>query len=406
MKLLSFLGVGRYGQTCYVWNNQECITSFSPVASCQFLQPDTLILFLTEEAEQCYAREIRSQLPPGVNLETLQVPHGRNELELWQIFDRIGACVRRGEEVAFDITNGLRSFPLVGLLAAAFLRSGLEVNLKAVLYGAYDVRDTSTEPNRTSMFDLSPMITLLEWSSAADRFKQTGDARSLAQLIGKERRSLALQETGDRSGIELAAALGALSDTMQKTSQALHLTRPAETMVFAARLPDAMNRAIPALDRSPAARPFTLLLEQVAGVYSPLGLSEELQQQEPVLTLEKQRNLIAWYIEREQWVQAITLMREWLVNWMLHRLDSVDWLDLKTRRDVEERLSTDVRLFRDRKLPLSGPEGYAQIVDLWGQVTDTRNDIDHAGMRSDPRSSADLVKHIPKIYQRLSLVTI
>ena len=99
--------------------------------------------------------------------------------------------------MAFDITHGLRLFPLVGLLAAAFLRSGLSVDLQAVLYGAFDVRDRGVTPNRTPMFDLSPMLALLEWSTAADRFNRTGDSRYLASLVSAQRKQLALLARGD-----------------------------------------------------------------------------------------------------------------------------------------------------------------------------------------------------------------
>ena len=174
MKLLTFLGVSKYEETTYTWQDKEYKCRFAPLASCHFLQPEELIVFLTEDAQQQIFPEFRAEVPKSVRLRAVPVPLGKDEAELWQIFEQVSGAVQPGEEAAFDITHGLRSFPLVGLLAAAFLRSGLDVKLRAVLYGAYDVGKV-VSPGHTPMFDLSPMLSLLEWAAAADRFNRTGD---------------------------------------------------------------------------------------------------------------------------------------------------------------------------------------------------------------------------------------
>ena len=109
------------------------------MASFHFLRPSSIIVFLTEAAQHHVFPQFRSSLPPELSVLPVPVPLGANEQELWRIFDCVGNAVQPGEEVAFDITHGLRSFPLVGLLAAAFLRSGLNVS-NAVLYGEDEIR--------------------------------------------------------------------------------------------------------------------------------------------------------------------------------------------------------------------------------------------------------------------------
>jgi len=210
MRLLTFLGVGNYQPTAYAWQGREHVSAYAPVASCRFLGPDCLTVFLTEEARQEIFDAFLADLPPGLTVQALSIPLGQNEAELWQIFDQVSGAVAPGEEVAFDITHGLRSFPLVGLLVAAFLRSGLHTPLRAVMYGAYDVRDRSVTPNRTPMFDLTPMLSLLEWAAAADRFNRTGDARYMASLLKQQQKKLALAAGADKSGLASAGALGGL----------------------------------------------------------------------------------------------------------------------------------------------------------------------------------------------------
>jgi len=170
MKLLTFLGIANYRETLYKWEGRGYRSRFSPLASCAFLEPEEIIVFLTADAERDIFPEFAREVPESVRVRPVSVPLGADEAELWHIFDLVAGCVSPGEEVAFDITNGLRSFPLLGLLAAAFLRSGLDVRLKAVLYGAFDVGRVLGN-GETPMFDLTPMLALLEWSAAADRLQ-------------------------------------------------------------------------------------------------------------------------------------------------------------------------------------------------------------------------------------------
>jgi len=156
MKLITFLGTGRYDETEYTWQEQTKITRFAPVASCEFAQASEAVIFTTSEAEAVHGQALRDLL--NIPISFVSVPKGENEAELWQIFSAIAKSVIPGEEVVFDVTHGLRSFPLIGLLAAAFLRAGLKVELKAIFYGAFDVRNQNATPHRTPMFDLTPMV--------------------------------------------------------------------------------------------------------------------------------------------------------------------------------------------------------------------------------------------------------
>lgn len=408
MKLLSFLGTGKYETTCYAYAGEEYTGRLSIAASCRFLKADTVILFLTEEAHQQHIELLREEIPPGVEMVTRPVPHGHNETELWAVFQEVSGSVSPGEEVAFDITNGLRSFPLVGLLVAAFLRSGLEVNLKAVLYGAFDVRDRSVTPNRTAMFDLSPMLALLEWSSAAERFNRTGDARYLAGLIREQKNRLAVEAGGDRELISQAGALGSLATGLTDISQAIHLIRPSLALGICADLPRRMENARPALNRATAAMPFDLVLGEVANRFTPLGLANPLLEENLPEMLAKQRLMIQRYADWELWVQAVTLAREWLVSWFMVRGGMTDIVSAAARKDMEFRINGEAReLIQAQKRglpfpPLAAHPAGQEGLTLWSMVIDTRNDIDHAGMRKKPGEPKTFIALIEKVIERIN----
>lgn len=402
MKLLTFLGVGKYEKTVYVWNQQEQLTRFSTAASCAFLKPTDLMVFLTEEAQESHFAELQTEIDPAIKIQAIPVPQGRNTQELWQIFDQVSRAVEPGEEVAFDITNGLRSFPLIGLLVAAFLQNGLDVKLNAVLYGAFDVRDKTVEPNRSQMFDLSPMLELLQWSAAADRFNRTGDARFLASLISEERNRMGKQVGGNQELRERVCAMGNYAGALTSVSQSLRLIRPYQTMEETAKLPSYLQKAIPALNENNAMLPFSLLLERVNQTFVPLGLEDPWDEANNALSLEKQRRIIHWYVKREQWVQAVTLSREWMVSWFMNETGNDNLLKFKDRDDTTKRINDAFSAVRGKKNLAASDffPGIPHAVDglkIWSKLVSIRNDIDHAGMNDQPGSPETLIKVIKDV---------
>jgi CRISPR-associated DxTHG motif protein len=409
MKLLTFLGVADYKLVSYCWQGQCVNARFAPVAACHFLSPEILTVFLSEEAQGKVYPEFKEALPKDLDVRPVPVPQGSNDTELWQIFDQVSRSVQPGEEVAFDITHGFRSYPLVGLLAAAFLRASLAVDLKAVLYGAYDARDKSFEPPRTPVFDLSPMLSLLEWAAASDRFNRTGDSHYLASLVRQQRKTQAAQAQGNQEWLGEVGRLANLAGSLTDISQSLQLIRPLHAMQSTAGLANEIEKARPALERSPESRPFSILLGTIEQAYAPLGMEDPLDPESLTRSLVQQRRIIRWYVEHEHWVQAVTLAREWLVTWAIVRSGGDDFITKKLREDQEEALNSEAVRLKNEKSTFKPavlaklPEA-KEVIALWGSLTDVRNDIDHAGMRQEPREAQDLIKQIQEFIQKLELL--
>ncbi len=410
MKLITFLGVGRYDETCYVLDGQPPIPArYAPVASCRFAQADSVVVFATEEAEQAHAQALKEALQlPDENVRFVPVPKGENETELWHIFSRVAENVVAGEELAFDVTHGLRSFPLVGLLAAAFLRVGFGIHLKDVYYGAFNVRDQSVTPPRTPMFDLTPMLTLLEWAAASDRFNRTGDSRYFASLLREEQKRLALQAQKEPARLEQIGQIGKLASALTNLSQSLSLIRPHQVMQQAEHITLQAQRALSVLAQSGAALPFQMLIEATLQAYQPLALSDPAVDARQDLLI--QRELIQWYAKREHWMQAVSLAREWLVSWVMYHLGLTSLTVLSDRHRIEGVVNNEAAEFLKAK-----KEGFAfhsvflrpipnleTVLGLWKALTDTRNDIDHAGMREDPETPENLTKNITAYIQTLN----
>lgn len=390
LKLLTFLGVGKYEPTTYVWGEAEHTTRYAPVASCHFLKPASVITFLTEEAQQQVFDDFRKGFPPDVEVRPQPIPLGSNQQELWQIFQAVADAVKPGDKVAFDITHGLRSFPLIGLLAAAFLRFGMNASIAHILYGAFDVRDRNVQPSRTPMFDLTPMLVLLEWAAAADRFAQTGDARPMARLLDASQGSSFVSKA---------------RDTLTNVSLAALLCQPFSLAESAKRLKDDLRGIQTELIGS--ALPFHLLWQRVAEVFSPFAVEIEASLDKVLVS---QLKLVEWYAQNNQLMQAMALAREWMINAVIFRLGHGFTLKERERERYAvavnhlERAarSGDVAVSADSDASLSdevkriqqewSEEERDMLITLSRGIQSVRNTLAHAGHKDNAMNPQKISK--------------
>jgi hypothetical protein len=412
MQLITFLDNASYPSTTFVWRNHRYTGCFAPAATARFLKPDDLLVFLTSEAREHVFAAFRAELPPGLPVHSLLIPPGANQEDLWQIAQRVTSAVIPGSEVAFDISHGPLCFPLVGLLSAIFLRLNREVALRSILYAAYGV---DNEPGaapaaaETPMFDLNEMFSWLEWFTAVDRFDRAGDASRLARLVQEERRRLARNARGNEAMLAQLGGLGKLAGVLTGISSSLHMIRPHQAMQQIADLPDRITSVQPLFEGRPAFLAYTLMAERLLQTYVPLSLAEADSAGNPRAIVEAERRLVQWYAEREMWVEAATLAREWIINWLMLHLGLDNFTNLQARQRVEGVLNSEAHDFLDarqhrrpyRPLFLRDLSQLNELLELWLDLTSVRNDINHAGMRQRPGRPDELAERIQKCIHAL-----
>ncbi len=376
MKVISFLGVNNYSKTRYVWNDQEKETEFFPEAVAHFVQPEKILICLTPTAREGERsnnwRELKQRFEQNnVPFEPLPIPEGHSEPELWDIFDTLTNAVDEGEEVIFDITNSFRSLPFLSFLAIAYLKAAKKVRVKHVLYGAWDARD---KENRSPVFDLTPFVSLLDWLTATEQFIQTGNARGLSTLLNPKNVS---------RGVLLEAA-----HTLDTISQAARLCQPFTLMQEVGKLDNALAQAQQELQIT--ARPFGILKNQVVNAFGQF--ENDGKDAESMLRTEFQ--MVQWYYDKGQIIQAVTLAREWLIDAVTYRLEqpldylidnrisfekAISGISLLGKPDPEnhERIFTENDLNRWGLELLNWPER-EQLSQVWVDLKNVRNPLDHA----------------------------
>ncbi len=394
MKVISFLGVNNYSKTRYFWNDQEKETEFFPEAVAHFVQPEKILICLTPTAREGEKsknwQELKRRFEQNsISFEPLPIPEGHKEHELWEIFDALTNAVEENEQVIFDITNSFRSLPFLSFLAIAYLKSAKKVNVKNVLYGAWDARDAE---NRSPIFDLTPFVSLLDWLTATEQFVQTGNARQLATLLRQK------------------GKLQKAADTLQTVSQAALLCQPFTLMQNAPGLFPALQAAEE--EMAARARPFRVLNERINREF---GQFQAKFPDDPEQVLRSEYRLIEWYYENKQLIQAMSLAREFLIDCVQYRLSGIlnpDSFARGVREEYERAVSglnkvggphpKEPREFSVDDLNPSGQTIYQtwdecdMLKKTWGALEVVRNGLDHAEHQKAPLPLPSIQKKAEK----------
>lgn len=410
MNLLTFLGAGKYTPTTYTFNAQSHRTQYCPAATAHFYRPEKTLVVVTEKAEAMHFESLADEIAAVTRPITIPIPDGSSEAELWQIFNALTQHVAEGDELVVDITNGFRSLPFLSFLAIAFLRLARRVKVHCVLYGAWEARNEET--NETPVFDLTPFVTLLDWTIATDRFTRFGDAADLAAFLRAEMPPGPLMGT-DLQARELGKALKDAAKAMENVSLALRLSRPLETIVAAGQLEKTLNNAgAPIANNLP---PFRLLTRQIQRAYHPFVMQNDpLNKENWQITLQIQLDLIERYVKQGQIAQALTLAREWVVSALALQFDVAALTDYEAcRKPIENTLNNEVEKHKPRPRPLLKPAFDEQMAQLpihrelgkvWGRLTDLRNDIAHVGMNLKPKPASRIYNETHNLLPRLQAI--
>jgi CRISPR-associated DxTHG motif protein len=319
---------------------------------------------------------LSQRLQGHTQIVEVDIPDGKSEAELWRIFEKISDAVCEGDQIAFDITHSFRSLPVIALLTIAYLKQVKGVKVQYVLYGAYEARNDKDQV--APVFDLTPFANLLDWLAAAKMFTATGDSSELGRLI-QEVQNDAYRNRG-AYGENLPRALKNFGIALEEVSNDLLLARVPNLPKSVSNLIEEQKRA--SAEVSQWVPPLRLLLDKIAATYAPFQDD----------SLPNQAKLIRWYLDHNHIVQAMTLAREWVVSYHLHK-EGRDWRSRKEREQMEKRLGESL-----------------QQDSLWSKIAEIRNDLAHCGFGREEgqvlsatsirQNAEEVVKQIEQLAQQ------
>lgn len=403
MKAITFLGAVTAHVTEYVLpDGRSHEAPFFGAALARFIPDLEMRVFVTEKARAKHLADFLPLVEDNVReVMPVDIPDGGTTGQLWEIFDAVVEHVTDGEDVVFDITHSFRSLPFLAFLAAAYLREVKHANLRAVYYGNWEARDQSVTPPRTPVIELSEFVQLLDWMTAANHFARTGDSVDFAGLIERVKPDYRTATVGEINAWRDARIDGAIGQ-LQRLSLALQLIRPNDALKESAGLTERLAASSDVLARYP--KPFSPLVNQVVDAYRPLAMGSP--ESDPVRALETERNLVQWYIDRQQYVQAVAVAREWIVTWVMLHAGSADIYS----RDAREAYSRAITAISPRKgtpesavVDVSHVTQIQDVAKIFMRLAETRNDLLHAGKSKGAKSAATIKRavreHCARLYE-------
>lgn len=376
MIAISFLGTGNYQEVTYSDNsfNTSLYTKYFTEALDHIYKPEKIFIVMTDDAQKMHSEQLKSK----IKFEPILIPKGKSTDEIWQMFSLIAESIPENSELIIDITHGFRSQPMLALSIAIFLRVVKSVKIKKIIYGAFEAKD---ENNIAPIFDLTSFINLIDWSYATDLFIKHGNGNLLSSLLT----SLHDQVRIEQNQFTNLKTFGSL---LEKLTESLTFIRPQEVSKHGKELPGKLEKINNDIMNIQEVKPLQYLLKKVPDSFASLVIEDENIFSEAGFKM--QTEMIKFYLETQQFVQAITLSREFIVSLVCKNL-KLKFTKRDDRTAAEDRLN-EWTSFHSKGFKLE--EYPSALADLWGKIRDARNDINHAGMRESTASASKLKKCI------------
>jgi hypothetical protein len=411
VRLVSFLGTAAYDETDFVLEGKPAVTTpLLDHALCAWFEDVRGVVLLgTSEVQtqwidsgawaQATARTPAfRRIPPAVSPEAG-----------WKIFEEVRAALSLApiadagedappEEIVVNLTHGYRPQAIFGVAALQFVLSewaregdGRGVPLR-LLYGAYE---KGTRP--TPVWDVTSVLFAARWNAALDALMRFGRADDLAQLA----------RTTDADAAALGEAARAFTDDLS------FVRVPSLLRVTAPRLRDTL--------RAESTRRFLERLPAIRGTVEALGRWVEPLCPPNVTGPEGFRavqHMAALYGRLARFAEQAAVIREGLVTGFASVVSDASPKEPDDTGFKRERKRFDEDGLSKLKQKAALPDGdlEAQVraafftardpraalafVRLASDVHDRRNDVLHAGMRSDARSATALRAAFEDLLQR------
>ena len=113
-------------------------------------------------------------------VETFRIPDGKNEEEMWTIFNTVYEALKPSDELYFDLTHSFRYLPMLVLVLGNYAKFLKGVKVKHISYGNFEARNPDT--NEAPLMDILPLTMLQDWTFAAADLIQNGNIAKLQEL--------------------------------------------------------------------------------------------------------------------------------------------------------------------------------------------------------------------------------
>jgi CRISPR-associated DxTHG motif protein len=118
----------------------------------------------------------------GIEVVARRIEYGRSEAEQLRILRVLAEEIGDRDEIWIDITHAFRHLPMLGLLAALHLELSRGVRVRAMYYGALEMK----QGGRVPVLRLDGLVRFARWIRALAGWEATGDYARFADLLRQD----------------------------------------------------------------------------------------------------------------------------------------------------------------------------------------------------------------------------
>ncbi len=401
---MSFLGLGMFDKETGKYDYKPAQyrlgekvsgkTRFVQTAEIEILNAsdfDRLVIVATEKSKITHFSDLERELKGwGADDTTVcTIAEDMSAAGQWRWFEQILDLIDPGAELTVDLTHGYRAMPIVFSNAINFLQRAKAVHLKAVYYGAFEMRD---KDNVAPIIDMKDFFIVNEWADAVSRLTEDADARKLAS-VAKSKADSPVSELADPALIE---SFEAVTDAI----------RNVDAHGFSAKADTAVKRTEDKLiGASGAGR---LLLNLVLEKFKPLVADAPLSGCYDNAYFRSQLAFVELLLEHRLYMQAFTVMRELVGSIGLVPIDKACTTTSEGRKqrgkaevftrmiqfpEEKWKFEEGTQKFKEKLLPYYNElqrYGLVEALRTFAKdLTDYRNGFDHA-WTAKPRMHEDI----------------
>jgi len=391
--MLEYFGANEWtdGSVAYILLTDRAMTT-------NWKTPSNKRLNAKTDMEEPYVG-LKNRLSGYPIVEPISIPEGKDEAEIWTLFEIVFDRLCDGDELYFDITHGFRYLPMFILVLANYAKFLKGVKVKAICYGNYEGRN---EQGIAPIVDLLPLSALQDWTFAAANFIENGNMDRLRNMSKAELKTLAKPVNGVFNMENKETA-----DTFNYFINALSTF--VSDMKFC--------RGVPLFQSEAFSRVKDYSAQYKKGVIKPLQpvLDRIVASTSDFVAEESALNCLAaakWCYEKGYYQPAITELQEGIVTFLCVRHD-IPITDKDKRQAVnqafeKQRRANQGKTFEYERRGALDTEDLVneisadellknkELVSCFGELSNIRNDFNHSGMRPDAMSPKQLEQSIKK----------
>ena len=385
--LLTVLGIDPQ-PACYTLGERHAKAKFAPVALLELLpdteRPDLVLALCTPEAKTKSWPGFERALEGKCEATCVDVSSGNSQEDVTCYLAKIAGSIPRDGEVdlTVDVTHGFRHFSFLTYIAVLYLAVLRGTRVRGAYYGLRQQGAPSP------FLDLRPLLEFPRWLHALETLRETGSTAPLAEALREGPRG---QSSRRVAGADVVARDFArdLTQLSEGYLSGLPLELGRDVRRFREQRIKRLKKLLGCEHRLPLAEE---LVERLDAIIEPFASCDPVSgdgwKKRVVLSeheLRRQAKLIDDLLARGHLANALGLMNEWTISWVVWRTTGdvrERWLDFKKeRREASGLLGAIEAVGKDQQLRNVLTEHQHSLGKFWRNVCNLRNAYHHHGMR-------------------------